>query len=146
MDSGGILLVVMAALGACLLVSVGFFAFHRFAGAAAAGAVPCCFRPQGAETWREGALRYDGDRLDHFGPGGLSLRPEHQWLRTRLDLGPARVAREGECTVLPQGQAAMTVTCRYGEDSFELSMGHEHYTALRSWLESVPPGYNANVA
>lgn len=145
MDLGGILLVVMAALGACLLMALGLLAFHRF-GSSAAGTVPCCYRAQGEQTWREGSLRYDGDRLDHFGPGGLSLRPEHQWLRTRLDLGSARVAGEGECTVLPEGYAAMTVSCRYGDEQFELSLGHEHYTALRSWLESVPPGYNANVA
>jgi Protein of unknown function (DUF2550) len=145
-DSGGILLVVMAALGACLLLTVGFFAFHRFAGPTGSQAVPCCYRPQGEQAWRPGALRYDGDRLDHYGPGGLSMRPEHRWLRVRLDLGAARAAVEGECDVLPRGQSATTVACRYGDQVFELSMGQQHYTALRSWLESMPPGYNANVA
>lgn len=40
----------------------------------------------------------------------------------------------------------IAVPCDYAGERFELALGLEHYTALRSWLESVPPGWNANVA
>ena len=45
--------------------------------------------------------------------------------------------------VLPE---AVTVDCRYGTDSFSLALAPSAYTAMRSWLESSPPGFNVNVA
>lgn len=33
-----------------------------------------------------------------------------------------------------------------GTDTFELAMAPAAYTAMRSWLESSPPGFNVNVA
>lgn len=107
--------------------------------------VACCYRGNDAAAWREGILRYDHDRLDHFGSGGFSMRPEHQWDRPRLELGVARALDEGCPSLRAQG-IPTAVTCRYGEESFELAMGRHDYTALRSWLESVPPGWNSNVA
>jgi len=146
-DGGGILLVALAVLGACVLLALGLYLFRLMAVPRTSGQpVPCCYRADGELAWRKGTLRYDSDRVDHFGPGGLSMRPEHRWLRVHLDLGTARQATGEECEAARIGRRATTVSCRYGDESFELSMGHQHYTALRSWLESVPPGYNVNVA
>lgn len=147
MDGDGILLValaVFAALAVVLLTTWGTRQ-RRAAGGSRLRPVPCCYRASAAQPWRPGRLRYDQDRLDHFGPGGLSMRPEHRWDRAVLDLGVARTLTDS-CPGLPRGVRATAVTCRYGEDSFELALGHPHYTALRSWLESVPPGWNSNVA
>jgi len=149
-DGGVILLVALAVLAAVLLFGLGYVAFSRFVGPDSGRGrkrVPCCYRMSADQDWRRGTLRYDqDDRLDHYGPGGLSLRPEHRWLRSRLDLGIARPMPVEDCPALPRGTPPTGVSCRYGEDTFELALGHEHYTALRSWLESVPPGWNANVA
>lgn len=146
MNGGAILLVAMAAVAACLLLGIGLFAFSRFLGQGSYQSVPCCYRTSGQEAWTKGYLRYDQDRLDHLGPGGLSSRVEHTWERARLDLGIARPATEGECTTLPAGLQGIKVTCTYGTKTFDLVLGEEHYTALRAWLESVPPGWNVNVA
>ncbi len=147
-DGGGILLVAVTLLAALLLMGVGLLAFSRVAGSGAGRGrlIPCCYRRAADQDWCRGSLRYDQGRLDHFGPSGFSMRPDHQWLRSRLDLGIARTISSQDCPALPRGVAATAVTCRYGDDSFELALGRQHYTALRSWLESVPPGWNANVA
>jgi len=41
---------------------------------------------------------------------------------------------------------AVEVTCHYAEDTFQLALSPAAYTAMRSWLESAPPGFNVNVA
>lgn len=146
MSGGAILLVAMAVVAACLLLGIGLFAFSRLVGHGSHQSVPCCFRPSGQEDWIKGFLRYDRDRLDHLGPGGVTMRVQHTWERARLDLGVARPVAEGECASLPVGRVAIKVSCTYGSTTFDLALGDEHYTALRSWLESVPPGWNANVA
>lgn len=147
MNGGAITLVLLAFVAALVLFVGGLFLFARFAGGRGMSIpVPCCFRVNDQEPWRKGTLRYDHDRLDHYGAGGLSMRPEHRWERSLLDLGLARVEPSPDCPGLPAGMPATTVSCRYGEQTFELALGHQHYTALRSWLESVPPGWNANVA
>lgn len=147
MDRGAIILVAMTVIAACVVLGLGFYAFSRFGGQGSSRqSVPCCFRMTSEEGWRKGTLRYDLDRLDHYGPGGLSVRPEHRWLRARLDLGMARRAPAADCEALPRGLVGIQVSCRYGSQTFDLMLGQEHYTALRSWLESVPPGWNANVA
>lgn len=148
MDTGGLVLIGLTLLAALVLVGVGMLTFSRFAGPSygRSQSVPCCYRPGAEESWRKGTLRYDLDRLDHYGGSALSMRPDHRWLRSRLDLGIARPMDSPSCPALPTGVTGTSVSCRYGEESFELALGHQHYTALRAWLESVPPGWNANVA
>jgi hypothetical protein len=38
------------------------------------------------------------------------------------------------------------VPCADGDKRFELALQGPAYTALRSWQEASPPGYNVNVA
>lgn len=143
----GILLVAMAVFAGVVLLAGGLFAFNRFAGGVSGTActMPCGYRAGAGDVWRRGVLRYDEDHLAHLGQGGRFV-PEHQWPRTVLDLGQARALDAADAARLGLPPVAMAVACRYGEDSFELAMGTEHYTALRSWLEGAPPGWNANVA
>lgn len=146
MGGGAILLVAMAAVAACLLLGLGLFAFSRFVGHGSHQSVPCCYRASEQADWIPGFLRYDHDRLDHHGPGGLSMRVQHTWERARLDLGMARPVAPGEGPALPGGRPAIQVSCCYGTKTFDLVLAEENYTALRAWLESVPPGWNVNVA
>ncbi len=143
----GILLVAMTVLAGVVLLGGGLVAFNRFAGGVSGQActLPCGYRGAAGDEWRRGVLRYDDERLDHLGPSGRSA-PEHQWPRTVLDLGQARALEAVDAARLGLPPGATAVACRHGEDSFELAMGTEHYTALRSWLEGAPPGWNANVA
>ena len=49
-----------------------------------------------------------------------------------------------------EGRAALILYAVAGypdaETSFEIALAQAPYTALRSWLEAVPPGHNVNVA
>lgn len=142
MDAGALVLIALAVLGAVLIVAIGFLAFQRFSGGSSS--IPCAHRPEGIEDWSRGLLHYDTGRLDHYGRGGPFRGPLHQWQRAGLDLGVARALDPDEVPWLTT--PVMAVPCVYAGDHFELALGQEHYTALRSWLESVPPGWNANVA
>lgn len=145
MDSGGIILIVLTVLGAALLIGVGYVAFSRFAGGSDTyPPTPCAYRADASMPWRKGCLIYDAGRLDHHGPGGLSSAPEHTWRRVILDFGIATSVDPGETPWL--AGPVIGVPCEYADERFELALGLEHYTALRSWLESVPPGWNSNVA
>lgn len=142
MDAGAILLIALAVLGAVLVMAVGLFAFSRFAGGA--HAFPCAYRQDASQSWSRGLLCYDTGRLDHFGRGGPFRVAQHRWQRSALELGHARI--EDPELVPWLGAPVTAVPCEYAGEHFELALGREHYTALRSWLESVPPGWNANVA
>ena len=142
MDTGGLILIGLALLAAVLLVGIGLVAFSRFSGGSRS--FPCAFRADSEQAWRRGLLTYDTDRLDHFGRGGPFRDPLHQWQRSTLDFG---IARPEDGAGLPWLSApVLAVPCEYAGEQFELALGLQHYTALRSWLESVPPGWNANVA
>ncbi len=145
MNGGAILLVAMGVVAACLLLGIGLFAFSRLLSPGRHQSVPCWHR-DAAQAWTKGYLRYDHDRLDHLGPGGHSSRVLHSWQRAHLDLGIARPATAEQWPPSASGIPGIQVSCTYGTQTFDLALGEEHYTALRSWLESVPPGWNVNVA
>lgn len=142
MDSGAILLIVLTVLAAALVIAVGFVAFARFS--VAAQGFPCAYRPDASADWRRGLLCYNAGRLDHFGRGGPFREALHSWQRVGLDFGIARTVDDREVPWLTA--PVFAVPCEYAGEEFELALGQEHYTALRAWLESVPPGWNANVA
>jgi len=141
-DTGAILLIVLTVLAAVLVVGIGYLAFSRFS--AAAHGFPCAYRADASSPWDRGLLCYKSGRLDHFGRGGPFREPQHHWQRVALNFG---IARTIEGDDLPWLSApVLAVPCEYVGDRFELALGLEHYTALRAWVESVPPGWNANVA
>lgn len=142
MDTGAILLIALAVMAAALVMGLGLLLFSRYAGQHQT--FPCAFRAEDSADWTRGHLSYDTGRLDHYGRGGPFRAPQHRWQRANLQLG---IARTEEPDQIPWLSAPiLAVPCHYGADRFELALGMEHYTALRAWLESVPPGWNANVA
>ena len=104
----------------------------------------CAMRPAGTDRWRLGLIRFGDNALEWFTLGGVSLRPRHRWLRQRLLLdAPVHLSGGDVIPVLPD---AYRVPCTDGDDDFELALQGPDYTALRSWQEAAPPGYNVNVA
>jgi len=104
----------------------------------------CGLRQPGTSRWRLGLIRFGDNALEWYTLGGVSLRPKHRWVRQRLMLdAPKALAVEELIPLLPE---ASLVPCRDGDREFELALQGPDYTALRSWQEAAPPGYNVNVA
>lgn len=134
---GGALFIVLTILGAT-------FARRRLI----AGGEPltlCALREPADPRWRFGFARYGTTGLEWFTLWGLSLRPARQWERTVLDIGTGQPLAPSERPeiLIP---SAWRVDCCYRQESFEIALAQAPYTALRSWLEAVPPGHNVNVA
>jgi hypothetical protein len=102
----------------------------------------CAIQPHGRSQFRLGLLRFSGSSLEWFTLIGPSPRPSRTWERPRLELGPPGLP-DTAIAGLPE---AVTVDCHYGSDTFALALAPAAYTAMRSWLESSPPGFNVNVA
>lgn len=138
-----LLLVLLAALGGLVILGLGLFAF-RVAGerGAICPPVPAAYRGTDG-TWRRGTLRFTDNRLAIKGPGGLAAGP---WIRGNLDLGVAGALDLHEAEALGRDGGLIRVPVAYGTARFELALGEQHYTALRSWVEAVPPGWNSQVA
>ncbi len=104
----------------------------------------CALRPAGTDRWRLGLMRFGGNALEWFPLGGVTLRSRHRWQRQRLLLdAPVHLAGRDVIAVLPD---AYRVPFTDGDHDFELALQGPDYTALRSWQEAAPPGYNVNVA
>lgn len=112
-----------------------------------AGGLPltvCGMRAPGADRWRVGLVRFGEASLEWYSLGGLSLRPRHRWARQTLELeAPQRIERKDMIRILPD---AYRVPASDRGVHFELGLQPAAYTALRSWQEAAPPGYNVNVA
>lgn len=104
----------------------------------------CGTRPTGDERWRVGLIRFGDNALEWYSLGGVSLRPKHRWPRQSLRLeAPVLLIGPDAIPVLPD---AYRVEARVAGEQFELALQGSAYTALRSWQEAAPPGYNVNVA
>lgn len=102
----------------------------------------CAHRPAGRPQFRLGLLRLSGSTLEWFTLVGPSLRPACTWERPRLQLEAPRTPAQ-PVSGLPE---AVEVKCHDDGDTFTLALAPAAYTAVRSWLESAPPGFNVNVA
>jgi hypothetical protein len=134
--------IVVVTLIVCALVALTFIFVRRRVLASGAPLMLCALQPQGRSTYRLGLLRLAGSTLEWFTLVGPSLRPSRSWQRASLDLDAPQASSEPPAG-LPE---AVTVQCHDGEDSFALTLAPSAYTAMRSWLESSPPGFNVNVA
>ena len=105
----------------------------------------CAIREPESRKWRFGLARYGGTGLEWFTLGGLSVRPARRWDRTRLQIGAPRPLPDGDRPVVLMPDAVQ-VSCQHAGTRFDLALPPGPYTALRSWLEASPPGYNVNVA
>lgn len=104
----------------------------------------CGVRHRETDRWRLGLIRFGDNALEWYSLGGVSVRPKHRWLRQRLLLDVPEPLTGGDAiAVLPD---ASRVPCSDGDSDFELALQGPAYTALRSWQEAAPPGYNVNVA
>jgi len=104
----------------------------------------CGLRRPGTDRWRLGLIRFGDNALEWYTLGGVSLRPKRRWLRQRLLL-EAPVLLQGADSI-PLLPGASRVPCSDGDHRFDLALQGPAYTALRSWQEASPPGYNVNVA
>ena len=134
--------IVAGALILCALFALAFIFVRRRLLASGAPLMLCALQPHGRSQYRMGLLRFAGSSLEWFSLVGPSLRPSRTWERARLDLA-APLASDEQIAGLPD---AVTVECHYGTDAFALALAPSAYTAMRSWLESSPPGFNVNVA
>jgi hypothetical protein len=104
----------------------------------------CGLRMRGQHRWRLGLIRFGDNALEWYTLGGVSLRPKHRWQRQLLLLdAPQPLTPEEAIPLLPD---ASRVSCTDGTSQFVLALQGPDYTALRSWQEAAPPGYNVNVA
>lgn len=104
----------------------------------------CGLRRSESDRWRLGLIRFGDNALEWYALGGVSVRPKHRWLRQRLLLdAPEALQGSDAIPLLPD---ASRVPCSDGDGAFELALQGPAYTALRSWQEAAPPGYNVNVA
>lgn len=130
--------------GMLVLLAVGVLAFIFFRRRMLAAGRPLMVAGvrQAGHGYRLGLLRFGGSRLQWFTLVGPSMRPRREWERARLQLDAPSAPRE----VISGMPEAVEVTCHYGGDTFQLALAPNAYTAVRSWLESAPPGFNVNVA
>jgi hypothetical protein len=103
---------------------------------------PCAVRLPGSSRWRLGLLRMSTYTLDWFSVGGVRTSPTMSWTREDLDISTPtaeRVSMPGLVTGV-----AIELTGRSGHLG-DLAIEPKIYPAVRSWLESAPPGHNVNV-
>ena len=134
--------IVAGALILLALLALTYIFVRRRLLASGAPLMLCALQPHGRSQYRLGLLRFSGSALEWFTLIGPSPRPARTWERTRLELDAPRAAQE-PIAGLPD---AVTVRCHYGSDEFAVALAPAGYTAMRSWLESSPPGFNVNVA
>lgn len=104
--------------------------------------VICAIRNNRRPRWRLGLLRIGDDRLAWFSVVGPSPFPEWSWARHDLQLGTPRPLTEA----IPGLTDPVCVVGTSASDAVELAFSPSDYMAVRSWLESSPPGFNVNVA
>jgi hypothetical protein len=104
----------------------------------------CGWRPAETDTFIPGFASLDGGSLAWFRHNSLSLRASRRWRRPQLEFSSAAAVDAPElASILSR---PFTVRCRYEGEDFDLAMSAASYSALRSWVESMPPGHNVNVA
>ncbi len=104
----------------------------------------CGLRTTPGARWRLGLIRFGDNALEWHTLGGVSLRPAHLWQRQELLIDAPRPLVGDEAIPLLPG--ALLVPARELGQPFQLALQGPAYTALRSWQEAAPPGYNVNVA
>ena len=134
--------VVVGVLAALVVLALAFIFVRRRLLASGAPLMLCALQPHGRGQFRLGLLRLAGSTLEWFTVTGPSLRPSRSWERARLELESPHLS-ESPIAGLPE---SVEVRCHYGTESFALALAPAAYTAMRSWLESSPPGFNVNVA
>ncbi|CAM4160474.1 DUF2550 family protein [Janibacter anophelis] len=131
-------------LAGCLLVALWLVLLwlRRRALAAHGPVSPCAVRLPGSPRWRLGLLRLSSGQLDWFSVSGVTTSPTMSWAREGLDISTPSME-----TVSIPGLATAVCLTLSGEsgDLADLALESKIYPAVRSWLESAPPGRGVNV-
>lgn len=93
-----------------------------------------------------GILVYQADRLLFRQSVHLRRSRSLHWDRSDLQVGIGGWIEGLDVSSRLDGRQMISVPCRYAGQTFELAVSQASYTALRSWVEAVPPGWNADVA
>lgn len=140
------LLVTELVLALLVLVVIGALVFvwarRRYISGDGRPVMLCARRDDAQARWRLGLARLGAERFEWFSVVGPSLRPEVSWLRGEVQLGSPQPIAD----VIPGLAEPVAVTGRAASRTCEFAFVPAAYTAVRSWLESSPPGYNVNVA
>jgi hypothetical protein len=135
---------VLAVSVVLVLAAVVFvWARRRYIGNEGRPVVLCARRKVHTTRWRLGLARLGTDHFEWFSIVGPSWRPELMWPRGLVELGAARSLSDTIPGLSdPVAVVGQTTTGAYSDFAFTPAA----YTAVRSWLESSPPGYHSNVA
>ncbi|MEE6280638.1 DUF2550 family protein [Georgenia sunbinii] len=121
-----VLLAVLAVAAAAVLLRVR--ALDRLVGSFA-----CAVREPESQHWTNGVAVYGVGRLDWYRLVSLTLRPRYRWSRLTFVVEPQR-------RTLPGGpHGVVEVSCRSGDQEFNLALAGAALDGLTSWLESSPP-------
>jgi len=91
----------------------------------------CALREPADRQWQVGLARYGSSELE--------------WERSVLDIGSGQQLQPSERPEILIA-SAWKVDCRYRDESFEIALAQAPYSALRTWVETSPPGQNVYVA
>lgn len=138
-------LVEVLLLAGCLLLLgwlVALWVRRRTIGATGPVAL-CAVRRPGTTRWRLGLIRLGGDDLGWFTVSGVTSRPNLVWRRAGLEIS---TPRPETVDVAGLERPVSIVLSNDGGHLCDLALERQVYFALRSWLESAPPGRGVNVA
>lgn len=131
-------------LAGCLLVALWLVLLwlRRRALAAHGPVSPCAVRLPGSPRWRLGLLRLSSEQLDWFSVSGVTTSPTMSWAREGLGISTP----SSETVSIPGLATAVSLTLSGDSgDLADLALESKIYPAVRSWLESAPPGRGVNV-
>jgi hypothetical protein len=93
--------------------------------------------------WVLGVARYAGDRVEWYRVFSLSPRPREVFPRDELRIRRRRTPEYPEDLAVLAGHVILE--CRVGGFDVDLAMSPDALTGFVVWLETAPPGRNANV-
>lgn len=131
-------------LAGCLVVAIWLvLLWLRRRSIAAHGPVcPCAVRLPESPRWRLGLLRLSSQDLDWFSVSGVTTHPTMSWQRNGLEISTPT----SDDVSMPGLINAVSLTLSSGSETLaELALEPKIYPAVRSWLESAPPGHGVNV-
>lgn len=132
-------------LAGCLVIGLWLVLLwlRRRALAAHGPVSPCAVRLPGSPRWRLGLLRLSSGQLDWFSVTGMTTSPTMSWTREGLDISTP----SSEIVSIPGLLSAVSLTLsdETAGDLADLALEPKIYPAVRSWLESAPPGRGVNV-
>lgn len=142
-----LVVVVELALGVLVLLAavalVVVWVRRRYIGSEGRPVVLCARRKVHTTRWRLGLARLGADHLEWFSIVGPSWRAELTWPRGLVELSAPQPLDDPIPGLFdPVAVVGRTTTGGYCDFAFTPAA----YTAVRSWLESGPPGYHSNVA